>query len=520
MNLGWCRFSGLTALGAVAIWSTSINGANAQVAVQSWVQRYSGTGFGGLPDDYPEAMAVDRDGNVLVTGYATSTNGRYAFVTLKYSPDGTGLWTNRFDAGSNVYYYARALALDTNGNVFVTGDTYNGTYGEYLTLAYSSTGIPLWTNRFREAGNDSYLPKAIVIDSSGTVFVTGALPRGSGFYDLGTIAYTSSGMPLWTNLCKGHASPHTLVRGLAADNKGHVFVTGWAPNGTNIGLFFVTLAYSNSGSALWTNYFTGPAAAGPADLAVDNDHRVYVAGTSQRTNDSFSAEFVTLAYSDFGVPLWTNRYGSSYGNCSASAIAVGTNGNVIVTGRAFTGSSSDYATVAYSSGGVPLWTNLYDGPTNSSDTPSALAVDKNGNVFVTGESARFQGDYVTVAYSSMGLPLWTNRYDGVGGRTDHPIAVATDGSGNVFVTGYSARVSSSPANYDFATIKYSVLDPIPLAIQKLNNQAVVTWTNSSFGLQSSPAITATFTNIPGATSPYTNPPSGVLRFFRLISISN
>jgi hypothetical protein len=81
-------------------------------------------------------------------------------------------------------------------------------------------------------------------------------------------------------------------------------------------------------------------------------------------------------------------------------------------------------------------------------------------------------------------------------------------------------VSSSPANYDFATIKYSVLDPIPLAIQKLNNQAVVTWTNSSFGLQSSPAITATFTNIPGATSPYTNPPSGVLRFFRLISISN
>jgi hypothetical protein len=51
--------------------------------------------------------------------------------------------------------------------------------------------------------------------------------------------------------------------------------------------------------------------------------------------------------------------------------------------------------------------------------------------------------------------------------------------------------------------------------QRLNSQLVLTWTNAGFSLQTAPALTATFTNLPGATSPYTNPATAPQQFFRL-----
>ena len=63
-------------------------------------------------------------------------------------------------------------------------------------------------------------------------------------------------------------------------------------------------------------------------------------------------------------------------------------GNVFVTGisEVSSGLCCDYATVAYSNAGVPLWTRRYNGPANSEDIPNAITVDSVGNVFVTGES--------------------------------------------------------------------------------------------------------------------------------------
>jgi hypothetical protein len=58
----------------------------------------------------------------------------------------------------------------------------------------------------------------------------------------------------------------------------------------------------------------------------------------------------------------------------------------------------------------------------------------------------------------------------------------------------------------------------------VENQLVLNWTNAAFGwsnlgfqLQSAGDVNSSFTNIPGAMSPYTNPISGGQQFFRLIS---
>jgi hypothetical protein len=57
--------------------------------------------------------------------------------------------------------------------------------------------------------------------------------------------------------------------------------------------------------------------------------------------------------------------------------------------------------------------------------------------------------------------------------------------------------------------------PESLQISVSGGNAVMTWTSPLFNLQASPSVTGTYTNIPGATSPYSYPISGGERYFRL-----
>lgn len=145
-------------------------------------------------------------------------------------------------------------------------------------------------------------------------------------------------------------------------------------------------------------------------------------------------------------------------------------------------------------------------------------MDGSGKVVVTGSSnsGGLGYDYATVAYSSVGAALWTNRFDGPVDGDDWATGVVVDGSGNVFVTG-SSLGSGRPNDCDCATIKYSVpaLSPIPLNYGMVGNQLVLSWTNAAFHLQSGPAVQGNFTNISGAISPFTNSISGPQQYFRL-----
>jgi hypothetical protein len=58
-------------------------------------------------------------------------------------------------------------------------------------------------------------------------------------------------------------------------------------------------------------------------------------------------------------------------------------------------------------------------------------------------------------------------------------------------------------------------NPIRLNLQRLGGKAVLIWTNSAFALQTAPAVAGAYTNVPGASSPYTNAFTNAARFFRL-----
>ncbi len=100
------------------------------------------------------------------------------------------------------------------------------------------------------------------------------------------------------------------------------------------------------------------------------------------------------------------------------------------------------------------WVERYNGPQNYTDAAVCLASDNSGNIYVTGYSTGIgtDFDYATIKYNSAGVLQWVSRYDGPGNSSDEPVSVVTDISGNVYVTGYSY---GSGTELDYATIKYN-----------------------------------------------------------------
>ena len=76
------------------------------------------------------------------------------------------------------------------------------------------------------------------------------------------------------------------------------------------------------------------------------------------------------------------------------------------------GSGNDWLVIKYTGAGAVLWADHYLGPVNGTASAFAVAVDGSGNVFVTGYDQGTNSLYATIKYSSAGMPLWTNLYNG------------------------------------------------------------------------------------------------------------
>lgn len=479
--------------------------AYSNTGIPLWTNRYSfltnGTGIA-------QAISADANGNVFVTGDSSNINGNgNDTVTIAYSNSGLPLWTNRYRKFGSLWGYTKAIVTSGVGNVFVSAYDSDGSnsHNDFATIGYSGMGVPLWTNHYSAAGGFDNFAAASAVDAAGNVAVTGSSHLGSGPYDWATISYSSNGLPRWTNLFNGFGNGndgpkavavttngHIIVTGytlgsndggecttiafdqagqllwanrcgisvasMAADSEGHIFVTGV------LGSDFATIAYSAAGVPFWTNYYDGPghSADAPAAVTVDVDGNVIVTGSSSVLSGA-GEDYATIKYSGAGTPLWTNRLNGKlfFGRDYPSAVVTDGVGDVIVTGRVQASINYDIATVKYSSGGIPIWTNFYGSPGNWYDEAMDVAVDSIGNVFVTGYAGGANRDFVTIAYSPAGAPRWTNLYNGPANGSDQAKAIAVDGSGNVYVAGESGNTNGTP---DFATIAYA-------------NNGVAMWTN-------------------------------------------
>ncbi len=399
-----------------------------------------------------KAIEVDNSGNVYVTG----TSGT-DYATVKYNSSGVQQWASRYNGTGNSSDYANSIAVDGLGNVYVTGGSIGtGTGFDFATVKYNSSGVQQWVARHNGSGNNLDEAFSVAADVSGNVYVTGGSTGSGTLNDYLTIKYNSAGILQWVRSYNGTGNNADFAFRLVLDVSGNICVTGWSRGSGTSDDDYATVKYNPAGVEQWVRIYQGPGDGfdQATSIASDESDNVYVTGNS--AGSETQNDYATIKYSSTGDSLWVKRYNGTENSAdNATSIAVDISGNVFVTGQSYGSLTNyDYATIKYNSSGVLQWDKIYNGPGNSVENANSIATDNSGNVYVTGSSA-FSGqnyNYATVKYNSSGIQQWSDIYNGTASGSDIAFSVKTDASGNVYVTGGSAGLGQLK---DFVTIKYS-----------------------------------------------------------------
>ncbi len=435
--------------------------------VEQWTRQ-----FGTLQSDEALGVAVGSTA-VLVAGATSgllageeSSGNRDAFVR-KYDSAGTEGWTEQFGAVSVGFTYA--WSVHARGAVYLAGST-TGTLPGQATASsedafvakYEAAGSLAWLRQFGSDGND--YARGVATDSSGNVYVggetTGALPgqtRTSAFGDAFLRKYDSAGGEVWTRQFGANSGSVLRINAVAVDAADFVYVTGWTTHGLSgqaaVGQYDVFVRkYDPNGNELWTRQFGTAANDYGLALTASQGGGVIVAGYTQGTlpgqAKSGSDDAFLARIDSSGAILWVTQFGTLAGTYTrAYALAEGPDGSVFAGGHlngTFPGQATSGSQDAFvrklSGSGVEQWTRQFGSA--GLDEARGLAVDASGTVSVIG--------YTTSALpgqmSAGSQDAFARRYDADGNEAgtlqfgtagpENVLAGAGDSTGALYAAGY------------------------------------------------------------------------------------
>jgi hypothetical protein len=367
-----------------------------------WIRRYNGPGDSW---DDGRAVAIDSLGHVYVTGWTYSGEHYFDYVTIKYDASGAQQWVAHYNGSADSDDRAVDIAVDASGNVYVTGTSYGvGTADDYVTIKYNSLGEEQWVARYNGPGNTQDRVAALALDAQGNVYVTGSSGEGSeNLSDYVTVKYNAAGVQQWF---ARYSELYDYATAIGVDGSANVYVTGYS---YQLGTYYdyATVKYNTMGVQQWVSRYNGP---GTSDdlaygLMVDQLGNVLVTGEAFFEPET-GTDYATIKYSPSGVQQWVGRYNGP-GNAVdvAFALALDDWGNVYVTGGS-RGSDlvDDFATIKYSASGVEEWSVRHSAEGDTFNIASAIGVDPTGGVYVTGSSTRLGGRLYTTVKYAQGLP--------------------------------------------------------------------------------------------------------------------
>ena len=353
------------------------------------------------------------------------------------------------------------------------------------TFIFAQSDVWQWVEQAGGIGND--YGRSITIDSSGNSYITGYFygtasfgsttltTTGSGAVDIFVAKLDSSGNWLWAKQAGGNN--WDVGFGIATDSSGNSYVTGFFAESASFGSTTLTSSggedifvakLDSSGNWLWAKQAGGTGLDIGYGIATDSSGNSYVTGFfaesasfGSTTLTSSGGEDIFVAKLDSsGNWLWAKQAGGTspdYG----WGIAIDSSGNSYVTGY-FEGTAS-FGTTNLTSSGVQdifiakldssgnwLWVKQAGG--NNWDVGFGIATDSSGNSYITGLFAEFasfgsttltssgQDDIFVAKLDNNGNWLWVKQAGGI--SSDEGFAITTDSSENSYVTGYYQGTAS------------------------------------------------------------------------------
>ncbi|HVF72787.1 MAG TPA: PQQ-binding-like beta-propeller repeat protein [Chthoniobacterales bacterium] len=408
----------------------------------------------------PKAMKLDAAGNVVVTGPLQNDLGFdgdrpypiHNYYTAKYSgADGHLLWEKQYNGPENYDDIPAGLALDGNGNVVVTGESqdFKGR-PEIYTVKYDGTdGHVLWERRYNGPNAFNYdRGRGVTLDPSGDVLVA-----GQGDDDKLYLAKYGGvdGHVLWERLIPYPGGGTLHGNDVVTDARGNAIVTAYAA--TNHTSFFVGKYRSSDGGTIWQKPYLPASGSGGAELhglALDSAGNIVTAGSFTVLNTDRNDAYLGKLSTADGAVIWEKTYDGAAHLDETTAervpFAIAPDGSIgLAIASSLGGQNYESVTIKYAVSGASaggsrnLWTAGKDLLTN--EDPDDAAETAATNV----DTPQWSYGYRSVA-ASTALTLFTpqqhvNDPSGLQGwvapgqatlgvnTTDHSITFNT-GSGN------------------------------------------------------------------------------------------
>lgn len=408
------------------------------------------TYLGGGGGDYAYGVASDGGGNAYLTGYTLSADfptaggqlpgaGGFDVFVTKIGPAGAGLIYSTYlgGAGADV---GLAIAVDGAGRAHVTGYTYSldfpavaalqparaGAADAFLARLDASGSALVYSTYLGGPADD--LGQAVVVDSSGSAYVTGQT-QSSGFplvsplqgafggvRDAFVTKFSASGHALIYSTLLG-GSQDDFGQGIGVDAVGNAYVGGYtfSPNFPTANALqpagaadfradaFVS-KLSPSGTALvYSTYLGGSRNEQAYGLAVEPGGAVTIAGYTHST-DFPTAAALQPTYRDGGSDAFVSKLNPA-GSALVYSTYLGGNGHDLVYGLAIDGGGTH----------ITGYTTSTDFPTTSQ--PQQATPGGGLDAFLT-------------SLSPSGASLTSSSYLG-GSGTDMGLSIAVNGSGLV-----------------------------------------------------------------------------------------
>jgi uncharacterized delta-60 repeat protein len=379
---------------------------------QQWHAELNGSGD---YNDQINSIALDAQGNAYLAGYSVNIGTDRDYLVIKVNNAGTILWSREFSAPGNGPDEAKKVLIHPNGNIIVTGYGNNKSVGnDFWTMALTPTGDTLWTNLHNSSATNLYdEANDMAIDSNGNIFVVGDSdndPTMVTNHDYMIIKISATGAFLWEKKKNGAGNAEDRCLGVDIDSNNDIYVTGRSSNGADDD--YLTMKYNNAGTLVWSDVVDNGGTDRAVDIEVASNNNIYVTGRSDNGTDD---DYYSLIYNTTGTVMAQSIYDYA-GDDRPVALTTFPNGDFAVTGKSdgnITAAIDNNAvTVKFNSAGNILWSASFSNVALADDLPTSIASDASGNVAITGysdtdASININNELFIAAYSPSGTTLST-----------------------------------------------------------------------------------------------------------------